>query len=70
MAAGHEVACHFAEQVDGSAEQLQATGRAQPSTPAAGGPATASATADEGPTGAIPGPVAHVVADAQAPGAG
>ena len=23
----HEVACHFAEEVDGSTEQLQATGR-------------------------------------------
>ena len=27
LATGHEVACHFAEEVDGSAEQLQATGR-------------------------------------------
>ncbi len=24
---GHEVACHFAEEVDGSTEQVQATGR-------------------------------------------
>ena len=29
---GHQVACHFAEQVDGSAEQLQATGRPAPGT--------------------------------------
>ena len=28
LSTGHEVACHFAEEVDGSAEQLQATGRA------------------------------------------
>ncbi|MGZ8502499.1 MAG: ABC transporter ATP-binding protein [Candidatus Limnocylindrales bacterium] len=27
LAAGHQVACHFAEEVAGSAEQLQATGR-------------------------------------------
>jgi oligopeptide transport system ATP-binding protein len=27
LSAGHEVACHFAEDVDGSAEQLQVTGR-------------------------------------------
>ncbi len=35
LSAGHEVACHFAEEVDGSAEQLQATGRPVPSTPGA-----------------------------------
>ena len=27
LATGHQVSCHFAEEVDGSAEQLQATGR-------------------------------------------
>ncbi len=27
LASGHEVACHFAEEVEGSAEQIQATGR-------------------------------------------
>jgi len=27
LATGHEVSCHFAEDVDGSREQLQATGR-------------------------------------------
>jgi oligopeptide transport system ATP-binding protein len=31
----HEVACHFAEMVDGSAEQVQATGRPVPSVAAA-----------------------------------
>jgi oligopeptide transport system ATP-binding protein len=50
MSAGHEVACHFAEKVDGSAEQLQATGRASASTPAAPGTAPASAVADERPS--------------------
>jgi oligopeptide transport system ATP-binding protein len=46
---GHEVACHFAEKVDDSPEQLQATGRASASTPAAPGTAPASAIADERP---------------------
>jgi oligopeptide transport system ATP-binding protein len=46
---GHEVACHFAEKVDGSPEQLQATGRASASAPAAPGTAPASAIADERP---------------------
>jgi oligopeptide/dipeptide ABC transporter ATP-binding protein len=32
----HEVACHFAEMVDGSAEQLQATGRPAPKVSGAG----------------------------------
>ncbi len=35
LAAGHEVACHFAEEVEGSKEQVLATGRTRPS---AGGP--------------------------------
>ena len=39
LSADHQVACHFAEEVDGSAEQVQVTGR----TPATGGPATATA---------------------------
>ncbi len=45
LAAGHEVACHFAAKVDGSAEQLQAAGRGAAGTasPArAGSPAGAS----------------------------
>jgi oligopeptide transport system ATP-binding protein len=54
LATGHEVACHFAEQVDGSAEQLQATGRASASTPAAPGTAPASAIADERPAVEVP----------------
>jgi oligopeptide transport system ATP-binding protein len=38
LATGHEVACHFAEEVAGSAEQLQATGRsAAGAAPAAAG---------------------------------
>ncbi|MFI5253911.1 MAG: ABC transporter ATP-binding protein [Candidatus Limnocylindrales bacterium] len=41
LASGHEVACHFAEQVDGSAEQVQATGHrakaAQSSSAGSGG---------------------------------
>jgi len=37
LRSGHEVACHFAEEVEGSPEQLQATGRsAAGSAPAAG----------------------------------
>jgi peptide/nickel transport system ATP-binding protein len=32
LATGHEVACHFAEDVDGSAEQTQATGRTKSGT--------------------------------------
>jgi oligopeptide/dipeptide ABC transporter ATP-binding protein len=54
LASGHEVACHFAERVDGSAEQLQATGRASASTPAAPGTAPASAIADERPAVEVP----------------
>jgi oligopeptide transport system ATP-binding protein len=42
MAAGHTVACHFAEDVDGSIEQLQATGRAAP-IPANAPPAATAA---------------------------
>jgi oligopeptide/dipeptide ABC transporter ATP-binding protein len=38
LAAGHQVSCHFAEEVSGSAEQLQATGRsAAGHAPAAAG---------------------------------
>ena len=42
LAPGHRVACHFAEHVDGSREQLQSTGQGLPSTsgtPAAAAPA-------------------------------
>ncbi len=42
LASGHEVACHFAEEVAGSAEQLQAAGRsARGAAPAAGAEAPA-----------------------------
>jgi oligopeptide transport system ATP-binding protein len=41
LATGHEVACHFAEVVDGSVEQRQAIG--VPISVAVGGPATAAA---------------------------
>jgi oligopeptide/dipeptide ABC transporter ATP-binding protein len=44
LSTGHEVACHFAEEVDGSKEQLQATGRSGAATAApAGGEAAAAA---------------------------
>jgi len=41
LAAGHAVACHFAEKVDGSREQLQSTGRGEaplPSSPSGAHP--------------------------------
>jgi oligopeptide transport system ATP-binding protein len=53
----HEVACHFAEKVDGSPEQLQATGRASASAPAAPGTAAAAAVADERPSEAPAAPL-------------
>ncbi len=44
LSTGHEVACHFAEEVDGSKEQLQSTGRSGISTAApAGGEEAAAA---------------------------
>jgi oligopeptide transport system ATP-binding protein len=54
LGTGHEVACHFAEDVDGSAEQLQATGRASAGAPAAPGSVPASAIADERPADVVP----------------
>jgi hypothetical protein len=52
MATGHQVACHFAEEVDGTAEQVQVTGRR------AGGavktPAAKAPTAGEAGTGVPP----------------
>ena len=48
LATGHEVACHFAEEVAGSAEQLQATGRsAAGAAPAAAGLAVPPAGDDD-----------------------
>jgi peptide/nickel transport system ATP-binding protein len=46
LSTGHEVACHFAEEVDGSAEQVQATGR--------GGPSESTRVAAETPAPAVP----------------
>jgi oligopeptide transport system ATP-binding protein len=43
LATGHEVSCHFAEEVDGSKEQLQSTGRGAAAT----APAPVPETADE-----------------------
>jgi oligopeptide transport system ATP-binding protein len=43
---GHAVACHFADQVEGSKEQLLATGRGRPSTAAAGSTEDVTAPAD------------------------
>jgi peptide/nickel transport system ATP-binding protein/oligopeptide transport system ATP-binding protein len=50
IAPGHEVACHFADQVDGSAEQVLATGR-RPSTAPAPPPAVGAAEPAVPPTG-------------------
>ena len=41
----HEVACHFAEDVDGSTEQVQATGRPNPRATQAAAPSAAPAPA-------------------------
>jgi oligopeptide transport system ATP-binding protein len=54
VGSSHEVACHFAEQVDGSAEQLQATGRASAGAAPAPGSAPASAIADVRPAERVP----------------
>ena len=43
LSTGHEVACHFAEEVDGSKEQLQSTGRGGSGATPAGGEAAAEA---------------------------
>jgi oligopeptide transport system ATP-binding protein len=45
MSDGHEVACHFAEEVDGSAEQVQVTGRRT-----GGGPEATSAMPPQAPS--------------------
>ena len=64
----HEVACHFAEQVDGSSEQLQATGRAAANAPPAPGSVPASAIADERPAAAVPPAEIEIVEDSASPG--
>ena len=45
LSTGHEVACHFADEVDGSREQLQSTGRSAPGATAAGSGAAVPAAA-------------------------
>ena len=52
LATGHEVACHFAEEVDGSPEQVQATGRGgsgevEGGAPTAPGPAVPPSVSGE-----------------------
>jgi oligopeptide transport system ATP-binding protein len=60
LAGGHQVACHFAEDVDGSIEQRQAIG--VPIPIAAGGPALDGGAATVGAApGAIPGIPASIV---------
>jgi oligopeptide transport system ATP-binding protein len=53
LATGHEVACHFAERVDGSKEQLVSTGRG--ASVAAGAPAAGSVAGPGAATQAGPG---------------
>jgi oligopeptide transport system ATP-binding protein len=50
----HEVACHFAEDVDGSTEQVQATGRPNPRATQAAAPSAAPAPASSIPPTAPP----------------
>ena len=52
----HEVACHFAEDVDGSTEQVQATGRPNPRAAQAVAPSAAPAPAPSIPPSAPPPP--------------
>jgi oligopeptide transport system ATP-binding protein len=47
MATGHQVACHFAEEVAGSAEQLQATGRSAAGHAPAAAAASSTTSAPE-----------------------
>jgi oligopeptide/dipeptide ABC transporter ATP-binding protein len=56
MATGHQVACHFAEEVDGTAEQVQVTGRRASGT--GGGPAAAAESGTAADGSVIPGPTA------------
>ena len=50
LATGHEVACHFAEEVEGSAQQLQAVGRPMASADAVVPLATPMGPATDGPS--------------------
>ncbi len=54
LSTGHEVACHFGEEVDGSPEQLQATGRGGSGGSVAGSAAGQTIVADGAPTVAAP----------------
>jgi oligopeptide transport system ATP-binding protein len=59
LASGHEVACHFAEKVDGSVEQAQATGRPVPvAAGAASAPAEVASSSSDGMPAASPLPPA------------
>jgi len=64
IATGHEVACHFAEDVDGSPEQRQSTGKSALSTPAV---PSAGSAAGASPSAAAPDSTS--AAAPQAPGA-
>jgi oligopeptide transport system ATP-binding protein len=59
LASGHEVACHFAEDVDGSAEQTQATGRTKSGTTGA----AATAIPASGSVASSPPPPASAIAE-------
>ncbi|MEO5964394.1 MAG: oligopeptide/dipeptide ABC transporter ATP-binding protein, partial [Candidatus Limnocylindrales bacterium] len=52
LSSGHEVACHFAEDVDGSKEQVQSTGRGGPAPLDSPAPGVPGAT-DHGPDPAL-----------------
>ena len=62
MSAGHEVACHFPEEVEGSKEQRQSTGRDASGNLVAAAPSATTSTA------AVP-PVTPAVAPSPPPGA-
>ena len=59
LSTGHEVACHFAEEVDGSREQLQSTGRGAPVQDAPGAPAEPTVTPIEDPSLLVVSPYAQ-----------
>ncbi|HEX8938944.1 MAG TPA: ABC transporter ATP-binding protein [Candidatus Limnocylindrales bacterium] len=56
LSSGHEVACHFAEDVDGSVEQAQVTGRPVPVAVAAAEPVVAGHPAEVPAADALAGP--------------
>jgi oligopeptide transport system ATP-binding protein len=57
LSTGHQVACHFAEEVEGSAEQVQVTGRSPGAGGvAAAGPAATAPAASTAPAGPPPRP--------------